>query len=618
MHLKLKTHFPSASGQAWLLALALKMGAISAALLLIDRPAGIGALASEQTGPLRGGGMDELALKRQEGAPERRCAPMLNIVLPQARSEAALTAPTERRPDEAASRKSVRSAAAATTTATATAASGSGMPASFAFAISDIDMPLAQTASPLQSAMRILSTLDSQLGAGFDSDGDGDGDGTELDAAGERAPRESSIRFVQNRLHISALNLTMLNFHLYADSQPRFALAVNIGNATLTGQFFYDGITPSLMGADLVSKLAGHYRMSIDNVLVTASSNLTKERAAGWQAPFSYRLATNDLRVNISNLGYISIDILDAHDSTKATSNYLLKMLQRVLQKSIKRTYNKFEAYIRETLEMEGRRFLDCELSRFSPILSENQADPREPMGLPEGAQEAGSSSAARQQMANNLDDLARIVSSEIRNSRLDRVAMPNFEYRRRLLGTNALIVFTNGSLSGLDNLRLLGEAKVKLQDQHLIVNASLGWFNLRPQYNWTLYLGSSVAGAGAGGPQPEPQPELQQGLPASSPPPVKATAAGFVGANIRAIEFDTLISRSLRQSRTRVTVDELLIRRLDGSKLDIGGLPGINRLARATVNFFMGRLKQRLVSSMQPLLKQELERALNRLTLSE
>lgn len=71
------------------------------------------------------------------------------------------------------------------------------------------------------------------------------------------------------------------------------------------------------------------------------------------------------------------------------------------------------------------------------------------------------------------------------------------------------------------------------------------------------------------------------------------------------------MISKGLRP-RSRVVVDELRIQRLDSPKMDISGLPGMNRVTRGLVNFFMGRLKQRLSSSIQPVLKQQLEKSLN------
>lgn len=60
------------------------------------------------------------------------------------------------------------------------------------------------------------------------------------------------------------------------------------------------------------------------------------------------------------------------------------------------------------------------------------------------------------------------------------------------------------------------------------------------------------------------------------------------------------------------MVVEDLAIARLDNPKMDIGGLPGMNRITRGMVNFFMGRLKQRLTSSIQPALKLQLERTLN------
>lgn len=62
------------------------------------------------------------------------------------------------------------------------------------------------------------------------------------------------------------------------------------------------------------------------------------------------------------------------------------------------------------------------------------------------------------------------------------------------------------------------------------------------------------------------------------------------------------------------ILVEQLVIRHLDAPRMDIGGLPGMNRLTRAIVNFFMGRLKQRLTGAIQPVLKQQLERSLNKL----
>lgn len=502
------------------------------------------------------------------------------------------------------------------------------IPSSFSFAIGDISLPLLATGGatsnagpapgatgPIQTAMKLLAAFDEQIY----------GDQTQAaDEAEEEEEEEGPsgmnvVRFKRNRLLLASLNFTMLNVHLYQDSEPRFAIGVNIANTTLLGQFQYHGYTPavSLIGSDY-SKLAGHYRMSIDNLLLTAAANLTKRAGNEPDEPgkLRHRLASNELRMNISQLGYISIDILDANDASQPTSSYVLKMLQRVLQKTIKRTYNTFEDYIRRTLELEARRFLDCELTRFSPLLLENQrlSGKENKTTRPSGY----------------LDELAAIIGIEMANSHLDRVSLPDFDYQRSVFGSNAHIDFHNGSLAGLANVRLTGETRVKLMEENLIVNASVGWHDLRPVYNWTLYLGNA---------RPQSQPEAERraganqtsqfqelspqqtgaGLPTKAPASGssngKPVARGFVAFSIKTVDFDAVISKSVR-SHSHMKVDELVIRRLEAPKMDIGGLPGMNRITRAAVNFFMGRLKQRLVSSIQPALKQELERTLNRLAL--
>lgn len=75
------------------------------------------------------------------------------------------------------------------------------------------------------------------------------------------------------------------------------------------------------------------------------------------------------------------------------------------------------------------------------------------------------------------------------------------------------------------------------------------------------------------------------------------------------------MITKGL-EPHTRIVVDQLSIKRLDSPKMDIGGLPGMNRVTRGIVNFFMSRLKQRLASSIQPALRQQLERSLNRMNI--
>lgn len=464
----------------------------------------------------------------------------------------------------------------------------STQPASFAsaslsFAVGDIDLPVAPAAGSVHSAMKLLSAFDSQLG-GIEEEHDENGE----------PPSENVVRFRQNKLYIKGLNLTMLNMHLYTNSEPKFAVGVTIHNTTLAGEFLYNG--PTLIGD---SKLAGYYRMSIDNILVSASSNLTKQFdvTASSDSLHKYRLVTNEFSMNISNLGYITIDILDAKDASKTTSNYLLKMLQRILQKTIKRTYYSFESYIRDTLQAEGRRFIDCELTRFTPILADDthhQAN----------GNASGSALAAAHIDTNHQDDLARILNNEIFHSGLAQVPLPNFDYHRNILGTEATIHFVNGSLAGLDHLRLNDETRVKLQGEHLLINASIGWHHLRPHYNWSLLLGGTTPGA------------INQTGDTNDSVAARPMSAGFVAFNLERIDFDAVISKGLAGPNTRIVVDKLTIRRLDSPKMDIGGLPGMNRVARAMVNFFMGRLKKRVASSIQPALKQQLEQSINRLSL--
>lgn len=511
--------------------------------------------------------------------------------------------------------------------------------ATLTFDVGNILVPVAPTAGSIHSAMKILSSFDSQLFSDANEEQESGGnqrdqeDQESEDGGQEEGPVENVAKFRQNKLHIQGLNLTMLNIHLYTQSEPKFALGVSIRNTTISGRFVFNG--PMLIsGTD--SKLVGQYRMSIENILATASANLTKilqtpsrssprldlkSNAALVGQPTAppsggalnhapRRLVTNDFKMNITNLGYISIDILDARDPTKPTSSYLLKMLQRILQKTIKRTYYSFEDYIRRTLELEGRRFLDCELSRFSPLLGpvsptvqllqpqQSAGNHLAPAQAPALAVAGNSTGGAILSASNQLDlDLARIINSEIANSNLSRVSLPNFEYQRSLFGANATIHFVNGSLSGLDHLRLNGETKIKLQNEHLLINASLGWHDLRPHYNWSLFLGSSN--------QPTPGGDSTRA----------PTTKGFVAFNIKLVDFDAVISKGLRVG-ARLTVEQLLIRRLEGLRMDFGGLPGVNRLTRGLVNFFMGRLKQRLVVSIEPALKEQLERSLNRLAM--
>lgn len=454
------------------------------------------------------------------------------------------------------------------------------------FPIEDINMPIAQTGGSVHSAMKMLSSFSSHLANLGQEEEEQENQGGlrgEEEEEEEDEGQENLVKFKSNRLTVEGLNLSMLNIHLYPDSDPKFALGITIRNTTLTGKFIYNG--PAILTE---TRLAAHYRMSIDNIYLTAASNLTKSPIGSQYSGLNntkqrYALRTENFKMNISNLGYITIEILDSHDASKPTVNYLLRMLQRILQKTIKRTYYSFENYIRQTLELESRRSIDCELTRFSPLLASSSTSDDD-----ENSSTSTTNSPSSQLKNNQQEDLARIINQEIRDSHFDSVPLPNYDHHQSILGTQAKVHLHNGSLSGLDHLQLTGETKIKLQDQHLLVNASIGWFNLRPYYNWEMYLGAN----------------------ASAP-----TTKGFVAFNIKHIDFDAVITKGLRP-QTKIVVDQLEIRQLDSPKMDIGGIPGMNRLTRGIVNFFMGRLKQRLSSSLQPVLKSQLEKSLNKMSI--
>lgn len=438
-----------------------------------------------------------------------------------------------------------------------------GAKANYSFDIGDIDLPIAQADGSVNSAMKLLSTFSSQ----FDVN-------SPEDSAVE--PMDNVIRFRESHLLISGLNLSMLNIHLYTNSDSKFGVGITIKNTTMTGKFSYNGPLMALTEP----KLAAYYRMSIDNIYMVASSNLTKQaRNSEHESEHRFNMKTNDFRLNITNLGYINIEILDQKDSRRPTTNYLMRMLQRFLQKTIKRTYYTFESTIREALEREGRRILDCELTRFSPLL-----DKQSPSLV---------NSSQRKQ-----SDLVHVISGEIARAQLSTVQLPNFDYQQSILGSTALVQFYNGSISGLHNIQLNGETWIKLQNEHLFVNTSIGWQEIKPYYNWELYFGSAAS-------------NISRSSSPTSPP----TSKGHVAFTIKAIDFDAVITKGL-SPHTNIIVDQLTIKKLESPKMDISGLPGMNRLTRGAVNFFMGRLKQRLATSIQPALKQQLEKSLNKMSL--
>lgn len=407
----------------------------------------------------------------------------------------------------------------------------------FSLAVGNIDMPIASAESSMHTALKLWSTIGTQLDGG-----ESDADSGEIMDENPYAS-ENLVQFRKNRLTVQGLKVSMLNIHLLPNSEPRFSIGIQIKNTSMTGQFSYKGPV----------HLSSHYRLSIDNIYLIASSNLTKD------SDNNLKLRTSDLSMNITNVGYIAIEIVDANN--KPTSNYLLRILQRVLQKSIKKTYLTFETHIKRVLEQEARRAVDCEVGSYRMYESDGPA---------------------------NSNDLARLIGREIKWSNLSTVVLPEFEHQNTILGTNATIQFYNGSLSGLENFRMDKETRIKLQDEHLLVNASCGWSELRPYYNWNLTLGGSKS----------------------------TISKGFVSFHIKSINFDAVITKGI-SPQTRLVVEQLTIEHLENPKMDIGGLPGMNRITRGMVNFFMGRLKQRLTGSIQPILKQQLERTLNKMMTS-
>lgn len=409
----------------------------------------------------------------------------------------------------------------------------------FAFKIADIDMPIQPPNGTLKTALEIISSWGSV--------------GDELsivDSDEEDEQLSNVIQFRNNQLNIDGLNLSMLNVHLYTASEPKFALGVHIKNTRLTGEFAYYG--PPIPWASF--PVSGYYRMSISDIMLVSSSNLTKLNVRS-----KPQIQTNNLVLNITNIGYIDIDLMDTANSTKSTSNTLLQMVRRLLLMTVKRTYYTFEGRIRETLEREGRRALDCELTRFSGSLDSNSR-------------------------SIGQNDLAKIIRAEIERSNIGSVPLPDYQHNQSILGSSATINFYNGTLKGLNNFYLDGETRIKLENSHLLVNTSVAWKDLNPYYNWNLTLGSRKT----------------------------TTSKGFVSLDIKTVYFDAVITRGFDGTQ-RYVVDQLAIETVDNPRMDVGGLPGLNRVTRGIVNFFMGRLKQRVMDAVQPALKSRLEMSLNK-----
>lgn len=411
----------------------------------------------------------------------------------------------------------------------------------FAFKIADIDMPIQPPNGTLKTALQILASWGSI----------GDELSIPIGETEKEAEQLSNvIQFRNNQLNIDGLNLSMLNVHLYTASEPKFALGVHIKNTRLTGEFAYYG--PQIPWASF--PISGYYRMSISDIMLVSASNLTKLNVRS-----KPQLQTNNFVLNITNIGYIDIDLMDTANSTKSTSNSLLQMVRRLLLMTVKRTYYTFEGRIRDTLEREGRRALDCELTRFSESLDSNSR-------------------------SIGQNDLAKIIRAEIERSNVGSVPLPDYQHKQSILGSSATINFYNGTLSGLNNFYLDGETRIKLENSHLLVNTSVAWRDLNPYYSWNLTLGSRKT----------------------------TTSKGFVSLDIKTVYFDAIITRGLDGTQ-RYVVDQLAIETLDNPRMDVGGLPGMNRVTRGIVNFFMGRLKQRVMDTVQPALKSRLEMSLNK-----
>lgn len=411
----------------------------------------------------------------------------------------------------------------------------------FSFAFGNIEMPIASPKGSLKAALDLVSSWSSL----------GDDISFSMDETDEERETPSNvIQFRDNRLSLRGLNLTLLNINLFKSDEPKFAIGALIKDTTLRGSFNYIG--PKLMWTS--TSISGFYRMSISDIMIVASSNLTKSNSDSGP-----QLKTNDFKLNITNIGYIDIDIMDEANSTITTSNSVLQLVRRMLLMTMKTTYFAFEGRIRETLERESRYAIDCELTRFSGHLD-------------------GSSKIIGQ------NDLAKIIRNEIDKLNFTSVPIPDYQHKQSFLGTTATIDFFNGTLTGLNHIKLSGETKIKFQQKHLLVNTSVAWTDLSPRYNWSLSLGKG-----------------------------RQVTKGFVSFNIKNIDFDTVISRGL-DGREVFVVDQLSIEKLDNPRMDMGGLPGMNRLTRGTVNFIMNRMKQRMANSIQPILKNRLETSLNKL----
>lgn len=301
--------------------------------------------------------------------------------------------------------------------------------------LKDVDIPVTMPVSTMDAALKLLVPSSSN---GADT-------------------TVQSIKFTQNHLTMTGVNLRLLNMQLYKDSEPKCDLQFTIGNTTVNGRFSF---STQLMLIDL--HLEGRYTMQVDDIYVKAATKFAKETNGSNVTA----LKTKDLDLNITSMGRINLNLyhdVDDEDIGSTDNSYWFKILNRVLHKTIKRTYYMFENEIKQSLEGASKKSLDEELAHFMPYLSYN---------------------TSQQQ------DLVASVRQEMVRSKFVTNKLPDYYHSNRLLGLEAKINFTNGLLSEIDTLKLTGDSKIKIQDLHLLVNTSIGWSELVATYDWRLNIG--------------------------------------------------------------------------------------------------------------------------------
>lgn len=393
----------------------------------------------------------------------------------------------------------------------------------YQFPFGDMKIPLTLPNTNINSALNFISKISNTF------------EGLESNFEDEK----NMIQFTQNTIYFSGINITMIDMHIYEADEPKFMVGLNIANVSLVGRFHYYG---PLAMSEL--PLEGNYRMTIEDAHIVSSSNLTK-RLNETGDP---ELKTNNFKLNITNMGFIDITIFDGVNAISPTSNPLFRIFQRLLQKTIKRTYYAFEEYIVRSLTHQSRESIDCELRHYSPIL-----DNKNPIGR---------------------EDFQRILRLEVVRTNMSLVPIGDFQHTQTVLGTNATITFTNGTMSGLNEVHFNNDTRVKLEQKSIYIRSIIGWEGLAHHYNWELDVGGRT------------------GL-----------AKGRVSFKTKIIEFDSVITKNVHG----IKVEKLDIIKFEQPQVDISGAP-LNRLTRGIVNFFLARMKGRLRDTIQPVIKGRLE----------